>query len=127
MIGLLRQEEEKFPETIKYEARLIFLVELANANHSQEYFQTTSNTTYFRSRILKRKATVDQNEDKISKESEKSMSELKTEIKEIKSEIWDVKSDLTDMKCAMHEIRSEMHKNLDEIKILLSNQIRQSV
>ena len=55
------------------------------------------------------------------------MSELKTEMKEIKSEIWDVKSDLTDMKCAMHEIRSEMHKNLDEIKILLSNQNKQSV
>ena len=103
-------------------------VELANANHSYEYFQTTSNTTYnFRSRILKRKATVDQNDDITSRESEKSMSELKTEIKEIKSEIWDVKSDLTDMKCAMHEIRSEMHKNLDEIKILLSNQNKQSV
>ena len=80
-----------------------------------------------RLRILKRKATADQNDDITGKEGEKSMSELKTEIKEIKSEIWDVRSDLTDMKCAMHEIRSEMHKNLDEIKILLSNQIRQSV
>ena len=83
---------------------------------------------------MKRKATVDQNEDKTSQDSEKSMREIKTEIKdirsdmsEVKAEIRDVKSDLTDMKCAMHEIRSEMNKNLDEIKNLLSYKIQQSV
>merc|ERR1712037_279110 len=100
-IGLFKQEEDKFPDAIKYEAR---------------------------SRILRKKsADKTKRESKNEVHQMKAMfeseiSKVRSDITEVKSAVEEVRSDITEIMSAIEQMRSEMKENMNVIKSLLSAQ-----